>query len=485
MQAHKSNPFTWQTWLRISAGLRDPAWLKKVGWWALFIAFILRACWALMVPVIPVSDSNAYDIFAQNIAAGFGYGWNPGELTAFWAVGTAAFYAMIFSVFGHTYVPIVIINIIVGLGTIALAMSLAQRWFGPVTSILTGWILALWPLMIQFTTILASEMLFNFCVLVAFWVSTLPGWKWLPRAFAAGIALAAASYIRPVALLLAPLAFLQEALIQRRVVRAVAACTVSSMVMIALILPWSMRNLHVFDRFVLVSTNAGSNLWMGNNPKTTGGYMPLPKTNIVNEVDRDRYFSQKAWEYIRQEPLTFVVRTLKKAVLVHDRESIGIAWNEKGLKQNFGNGMLMTLKIITNCYWWLILACAGSGLYLFIRNRRTWLEALTFPPLTAWAYYATVHSVIVAGDRYHIPSDPFIAMFAAYAISIVVRKLQASVDGEYHRWHNSGGRKTHQVNDTTAFSKDLEYWWQRIERGVYSTHYSRTRQLFLSSEIHT
>jgi hypothetical protein len=429
MKNSKTNSSIFQSPLYLSVGHQYLVWLEKSGWWVLFIAFFLRAYWALLVKVIPVSDSNAYDVFAQNIASGYCFCWTPGAPTAYWPVGTSALYALVYWCFGHSYVPIVVLNIMVGLGTLALAMSLARRWLGPLPAVLTGWILAIWPSLIQFTTILASEMLFNFFVLAAFWMATMPEWKWLPRSMATGFALAAAAYIRPVALMLAPLAFLQEALIQRRMGRAVAACAVSCMVMIALILPWSLRNLHVFDRFVLVSTNAGPNLWMGNNPKTEGFYMPLPETGITNEADRDHYFSQRAWEYIRKEPMAFVSRSLEKAVLLHDRESSGVAWNEKGLEQSFGPGVLMPLKLISSIYWWLVLACAGGGLILLLRQR-TWLEFVTLPILTAWIYFTAVHSVIVTGDRYHIPSDPFIAMLAAYAISVVVNKMGTGVAPE-------------------------------------------------------
>lgn len=421
MQAIKTNPSIRSTWQRMCDCTRDTAWLKKAGVWALFVAFFLRVCWSLLVPVSPVSDSNAYDVFAQNIALGYGFCWHPDELTAYWAVGTSAIYALLYSVFGHSYVPIVVLNIIVGFGVVALAMSLARRWLGLLPAVLVGWILALWPQMIEFTTILASEMLFNFCVLLAFWLATMPGWKWLPSAVTTGIALAAAAYIRPVALLLAPLIYLPEALNQRKLARAITACMVSCVVMFALILPWTLRNLHVFDRFVLISSNAGANLWMGNNPDTTGGYMSLPETGIINEVDRDRYFNQKAWEYIRQEPFAFVTRTVKKAFTLHDRETIGVSWNEKGLEQRFGSGTLMYLKIINNLYWWLILVCGFCGLILLLRQR-TWQELVTLPILTAWVYFTAVQSIIVTGDRYHIPSDPFIAMLAAFAISVVVKK---------------------------------------------------------------
>ena len=422
MQAVKTDAFPLPPWRRVSARLRDPACLRSAALWVLFAAFVLRACWAVSVPVVPLSDSNAYDVFAQNIAAGHCFCWRPGEPTAYWAVGTAALYAAIYGVFGHSYTAIAVLNILLGLGTVALGMSLARRWLGPVAAVLTGAILALWPLMIEFTTILASEMLFNFCVLAAFWLAGLPGWTWPARALASGVALAASAYIRPVALLLAPLAFLQEALIQRRPGRALAACALACVVMVALILPWSLRNLQVFDRFVLVSTNAGANFWMGNNPDTNGGYMPLPETGIVNEAELDRHLNRKAWEYIRQEPIAFVARSLKKAVLLHDRESIGVAWNEEGLERSFGRGVLMPLKIVSLAYWWLMLAGAAYGLVLLSRQR-PWLEFLSLPPLTIWAYYTAVHGITVTGERNYVPSDPFIAMLAAYALGALLARL--------------------------------------------------------------
>lgn len=424
MQTANIDSFAFHPWRRLCARWSDPAFLRSAGLWVFFAAFILRAFWALSVPVIPLSDSNAYDVFAQNLAAGHCYCWKPGEPTAYWAVGTAALYAAVYAAFGHSYAAIAALNVLLGLGTVALGMSLARRWLGPLAAVLTGWMLALWPLMIEFTTILASEMLFNFCVLAAFWLASMPGWKWPVRALAAGIALAASVYVRPVALLLAPLAFLQEALVQRRPGRAFAACALACVVMLALILPWSLRNLQVFDRFVLVSTNAGANFWMGNNPDTNGGYMPLPETGILNEAELDRHLNQKAWEYIRQEPWAFVARSLQKALLLHERESIGVSWNEEGLERSFGRGVLLPLKILSLAYWWLMLAGAAYGLVLLLRQR-PWLEFLSLPPLTAWAYYTAVHGITVTGDRYHVPSDPFIAMLAAYALAALLTRFAA------------------------------------------------------------
>lgn len=408
--------------------LDNPEILRRAGLYALYVALLIRVIWALLVPVVAISDSYAYDVFAQNIASGGGFGWNPGQYTAYWAVGTSAVYALLYTLFGHSYFPIVILNLLIGVTTVALAMSLAQRWLGQVPAVLTGWILAFWPLLIEYTTVLASELLFNFCVLTVLWLASMPNWKILPRTLVTGLALAAACYVRPIALLAAPLAFLREAFIERRMKRAMLACVGASLVMIILILPWSFRNLRVFNHFVLVSTNAGANFWMGNNPDTKGTYMALPNLPLTNEAELDQELNRQAWAYIRIEPFLFVQRTFKKALTLHDRESIGVMWNELGLQQNFGQRVLLPLKILSSGYWYCVLLGACIGVIFLFKNKNC-LDVMTLPPLTFWLYFTAIHSISVSGDRYHIPSLPFVAMLTAYGISEIlnifnVRKIR-------------------------------------------------------------
>ena len=46
--------------------------------------------------------------------------------------------------------------------------------------------------------------------------------------------------------------------------------SLSAIVAIAILAPWTIRNYIVFDRFVPISTNGGFNFWRGNNDVTTG-----------------------------------------------------------------------------------------------------------------------------------------------------------------------------------------------------------------------
>lgn len=47
------------------------------------IGFVLRTAWALLIPVIPVSDSQAYDALARMLVGHGVYGWTPAQPSAY------------------------------------------------------------------------------------------------------------------------------------------------------------------------------------------------------------------------------------------------------------------------------------------------------------------------------------------------------------------------------------------------------------------
>src|SRR5690349_21821873 len=80
----------------------------------LLLALVLRVAWMLLVPISPVSDSVVYDMFAQRIASGQGYTWPDGAPTVYWPVGASALYALIYSVAGHSFTAVAIVNVALG-----------------------------------------------------------------------------------------------------------------------------------------------------------------------------------------------------------------------------------------------------------------------------------------------------------------------------------------------------------------------------------
>lgn len=384
--------------------------------WITVLGILLRVVWSLSVPVIPTSDSNAYDTFAQNIVNCQTYGWECNSPTAFWPVGTSFTYSVLYYIFGHQYLPIIILNLLLACVTIVLSIYLAEQWFGRRVGAITGLLLAIWPSQIQFTTVLASEQLFTALSVAALFLWSYDRINLWLRAVIVGIVLAATTYVRPTAILIPALLLFLRYVSTREIVKSVTATLIVFAMMAMLIAPWTIRNAQVFGQFVLVSTNGGSNLWMGNNPASTGQYMELPpETQEMNEAERDKYLKSIAVAHIKEKPLLFATRVLQRTIDTHSRESIGVAWNEEGLMSRYGKWAIALLKIINQLYWMSVLGLALVGIIL-LGIEHGWIAMLTHPTVLFWGYFTAIHAVIVAQDRYHFPSIPMIAVLAAFTL---------------------------------------------------------------------
>lgn len=394
----------------------------------LVLAVSLRVAWLMCIPVMPVSDSLRYDFFARRLAKGLGYTEIDNRPTAYFSIGTSALHSLGYRITGpdtaQRFTAVAILNMVLGVGSVALTMHLGRKWFNPLVGMLAGLILACWPSQIQFTTVVASEtpMICVMLAAIAVWYSG--RLRILPRALLAGVLFAAASYLRPTALLL-PLLLVIVDLVRREraTVETLAVAMFAALAMCACIAPWTVRNYRVCGEFVLISTSSGTNFWMGNNLRTQGGYMdPGPDGRFGGEAARSRVLRAEAWDYIRSDPLAFLTRSLVKAVRLHERESIGVVWNELGIRQRLGflgslwqSRAVLGLKLASNVYWWaaLILAVAGACCLVV---RRGLLSGLLVQPIAIWAYFTAVHAVTVIQDRYHFAAVPMIAILAAVAL---------------------------------------------------------------------
>src|SRR5690349_4892307 len=89
------------------------------------LAMALRIAWGFTIPVVPLSDSRAYDILARSLAEHGAYSLGRGQLTAYWPPGTSAVYAALYIVFGRDFSFIVASNVILSSGIVALTIVLA------------------------------------------------------------------------------------------------------------------------------------------------------------------------------------------------------------------------------------------------------------------------------------------------------------------------------------------------------------------------
>jgi len=190
--------------------------------------------------------------------------------------------------------------------------------------------------------------------------------------------------------------------------------TAAAVTMAVCIFPWTMRNMRALGSPVIISTNGPLVMWMGNNRNATGEFVDLPADVAgMDEVTRSRVLGERARAFITEHPLRFSELLVRKTLITHSRETIGVVWNQEELGPRIGVRGVFIAKILSSLYWYglLLLGLAGAALVL----RREKLRGLFHPALLAWAYFAAIHAVTLAQDRYHFPSIPFIAMLAGFA----------------------------------------------------------------------
>lgn len=401
--------------------LTDP----RAFWAILALGMALRMGWALAVPVMPMSDSWAYHQFARNIVDHGVYGWTAAEPTAYWAVGTAAAIAFTY-LFTDGYAGVVALNLLAGLLIIVLTQRLAARWFGEAVGMAAMLIVALWPNLIVFTTVVSSELFFIALTLGGLFFWQRPAGHPMLNLLLAGLVWGLAGYVRPVVLLVpVTLALVDLARGPRAFLRTALEAGVAMLLILLVALPWTIRNDRVLGAPVLVSTNFGPNLWMGNNPESTGGYMPLPpEVAHMSEIERAEFLKDKATTFMRENPGQALKLVAIKLFKLNNRETIGVVWNGDALEPRIGTAGMTLMKLIATGYWYLVFLGGFGGIAVLVRQSG-WLAGFFNPPVALWGYFTSLHAVVVAEDRYHMPSSAFIGMMAAVALVALLHRQAA------------------------------------------------------------
>jgi hypothetical protein len=214
---------------------------------------------------------------------------------------------------------------------------------------------------------------------------------------------------------------------RRELLPVVKGLALAATIALAIVAPWTARNYIVFHKFVLVSANAGFNLYVGNNPGATGEFAEVPdaspeveqnyheflafsKTHDQVEMDQFRYRSAANW--ILSHPIE---------VMRLDARKLWYHWfgrEELGTQYHYAHGAFSTLyKAIAV----LLLLLASYALYL-LRDRKLRLLFVTL------ALYSSLISVIFFVQSRHrtLKIDPFMVPLATIGLLKLVARRQES-----------------------------------------------------------
>jgi 4-amino-4-deoxy-L-arabinose transferase-like glycosyltransferase len=395
----------------------------------LVLAFLVRLAWVLFTPALPTSDFKWYERVAAGLASDHGY--SSGETpTAYRPPGYPLLLATIYRFFGRSLTAAQFANVLLGTLTVYLTYMLARRVFSENIALVASVMVALFPSLILYCGLTASENLVTPLLLLALaaYLCALQAQKAAYLVFS-GIALGLATLTRPMMLLL-PVALWIYSALKLRDLKRVTVCTgLLSGAMVLCILPWTLRNYAVFHRFVPVSTNSGFNLLISFSKHSVGEHVSGQTAGIVElgarlgwgEVQMDRAAQKEAIALIRDNPARAVVLAPMKVFHLFRDDVSGVVWNFTESARPSPRWLRWLLLLWAQGYYVLIL-CLALTTIVFRKSLKAYRWYGLF--LTPVLYWIAFHLVFFGDDRYHLPILPLISIFGAFGALSIVEQLR-------------------------------------------------------------
>ncbi len=389
------------------------------------VAFMLRAWFVWSYRGFPLAGAPVMDErYHLDWARAFSSSQTFVEGPYFRAPLYPWFLGMAMDVFGENLTALRLLQS--GLGALAtwLVIRIARSLFGHAAGLIAGGLYATLWISVFYDSQLLLESLAIPLYLSALWAAL---WLWrevrvLP-AVATGVCLGLGAICRPNVLLVLPLLALGLILRARTAHASAWPALFALLGGLALpILPITLRNARVGGEAILISSQAGVNLWIGNNPASDGITAIVPGTredwwggyyDSIQMAEREsgrklsagevsQFYVNKSVAFARQDPRAFLALLGKKLRwFVSDWE---LPNNEEPLfVARYSAPWMRFLPVGTG----LLLAAGLLGLFL---QRRAWREH--WPLWTFLLAYSASVVLFFVNARYRLPVLPVLAIYA-------------------------------------------------------------------------
>jgi len=371
-------------------------------------------------------DAALYDEWARAIASGRPFGQDG---PFYHSPGYAYFLGGLYKLAGPHPLAAVLVQSVLGVGTILLTALLGNRLFGPRAGIMAGLLVLGSAPFCFFEVKLLDATLSVFLGTLAIFVALHPQkrGKTVLAALAAGVAGGLLGVVRA-NLLLVPLSilvlWLWEARSRRRSLRDVGAYAAGALIALA---PAFVHNLER-GAFVPVATQGGFNFYLGNARGATGVFTDLEGTTGIistQEAEADslvkadlgrvlppgqesQYWTRRTFKDIASDPLHWLRLVGKKTWLYVNRQEENVNGSLELEKEHVW--VLRAASVPFNLLFFL--ALVGCGLAI---RRRSGLEAMVIPGSLFLATFLTCILFFVL-TRLRLPAVPVLAVFAGFAL---------------------------------------------------------------------
>jgi hypothetical protein len=292
-----------------------------------------------------------------------------------------------------------------------LTYALARRFFPdrPRAAVLAAWVIALYPMLVIYPLSLATENLFFVLVLSSMLVllkaSEKLTWRWFVLA---GILLGLTALTRSVSLGFAGLAVLWVWFVLRQ--RKMAGVVFATVALVTL--PWMVRNTLLYHKLTGIESALGYDLYVGYHPAGSGTFQYPQSLDLLPMLDdgqRDAIGREKALEFIQADPARFPYLILRRTGYFFGLERRALTYfYSNDFFGHLPTPLLLLIAAIV-CLPFVLVSISGAfGLVLTRWRKETLLLALFL------IGYITPHLFIIAEDRFHLTTVPFLAILAAY-----------------------------------------------------------------------
>ena len=398
----------------VSEARTPPIWWRHEVALPVAVGLLVRLVWILVCRNEPTSDQVIYHYSATWFVERLGYVDAEGNPAGYWPVGYVVLLAPFYAVLGAHPTVAFFMNALLGGLTIFTTYGLTRTLFGARAARAAAWVVALLPTFVLYTTCIASENAVLPGLVGAVWLMAIPtgttNREERRRVFldaGAGIVLALTAYVRGTAM---PFVLIPLALGIRAPRRALGRVGFIAACVFLLMLPWGLRNKQHFGTFSLTSINAGANLWMGNHAGSDGMAADLPKDLPSGLAAKDKVLRARAVEYLKLYPEEALRLVVKRVWVTMRSDTIAAGWNQVGLRSRFGGRGVAIAKGICTLGYYSLLGLAALGIWR--RRRAAVLDAGDLTLFLSACLVAAPFVLIVGGNRYQMPMQPFLAAWA-------------------------------------------------------------------------
>ena len=212
------------------------------------------------------SEARDYQMAFYRRVDGLYGALRPGRPTTFLVPGNALFFAGLMALFGPSNITAILgVQLALGILTVYFGIRTASRFLSGRWLTAAGALMALDPFELYYEAIPATQALFSLLFMAGLLASLRMFEKAsFTRALLAGLSWGVAFMVRPAALPFAVLAAVVATVAGRFSRASILRALFLLLCFFMVLLPWGLRNLNVADRFTVMPTQGGVQLWEFN-----------------------------------------------------------------------------------------------------------------------------------------------------------------------------------------------------------------------------